>query len=75
MTTGNISDQNSTQNSACCEHHRRSRAFFWGAALVLLGGAALLNNFVPVANFGRYVLPLFLVAWGVYVLSGARWRA
>jgi hypothetical protein len=74
MTTGNISDQNSAQDRNCCGQRRRSRGLFWGTALILLGGATLLNNFVPFENFGRYVFPLFLLAWGVYILSGVRWR-
>ncbi len=69
MTTGNISDQSSVSERSCCGRRRR-RAIFWGSALILLGGATLLNNIVPFAHFGRYVFPMFLLAWGVYILSG-----
>ena len=69
MTTSNFSEQPPSERN-CCRHSHRSRAGFWGVFLILLGGMIFLGNFVPFEHVGRYIFPVFLIAWGGYVLSG-----
>ncbi len=54
--------------NGCCPNCARSAAF-WGIVLIIFSGLGLLSAFVPQLNVGRYLLPAFFLAWGIYLLS------
>ena len=74
MDNPNVNDSKTVYVYGCCAPGT-GQAVFWGIVLILLGGLGLISAFAPLQHLGRYILPAFLVLWGIDILFSRRTRS